>query len=370
MKKSEKTSLVIGGLLLLGAGAWWLIKRTKKTYKELENREKQNHEILEQLGITEDENVSDEEAIVVDSEGTEVDIAINLPKQLNDLLCHDENYELDELDVNKFLLNNSPSEHTVHIRQRYDKGEKRNVLDLMFEIPLSALWSGKGAYKQRSSEDGFTCVGNFLKTIRGEWDREDNYLKEQFQAEIRYLIDNQVMLGTTIKRRNSKKTIIYSGLCGYLYLDYKEKVGGEYKDGSSLCEITKKMFEENVFNQDHSELTEFICDVRERLETAPATGLQFDMSDYIKNPENFKDVVINDAIAAIRITVPIQDRRHIDGITINTLKQIVDNIYNKLEIEGSGGGIFRYKHFVCYVPDTEQDGEIRVYGVNGDEISI
>ena len=370
MKKSTKTGLVIGGLLCLGAGVLWLTKRVKSTCKELEKREEENREVLEQSGLV-DDGLTKEEVIGVDEDGTEVDIIVNLPKQLNDMISNDPKYEVEAIDVNKFIFGNQGvSEHVVHFLQRYDKGLKRNVLDILFEIPISAQWSGANAAKRRSQEDGYTCVGNFMSTIRGNYNSEKDIVENGFLELIQYLIDSKTILGKPLKK--NKKTIIYSGISGYMHITYKEKSTtgeDEWLTTTRMIEVPRELYKNNPFNEEHDGITDFICDLREEMEKSKdKDGLSLDLSKFVKNSREFKDFRILDAISTIRVTLAVQDRLHLDGINDNTLKQVVDSIYNKLEIEGMKGGIFRYEHFLCYVPDL--DGEVKVYGYKGEEVEI
>lgn len=368
MKKPIKTGLVIGGLLCLGAGVMWFVKRVKSTCNELEKREKENHEVLEQAGLLDNDEVLPEEITVFDEDGTEVDILVNLPKQLNGMISDDHKFEVSAVDVNEFLFGKKgASEHVVHFVQRYDKGVKRNVLDMLFEIPLSAQWSGKDSAKRRLPEDGNTCVANFVSTIRGKYNEEKNTLEHGFLELIQYLIDNKTYLGVPLEK--NKRTIIYSGISGYMHITYKERLDGEWVTVTRMMEIPKELYMNNPFNAEHTGLTEFVCDLRGEMEKSrEETGLPFDLSKYIKNSSEYKDFQVLDAITTVRVTLAVQDHLHLDGISPSTLKQVVDNIYGKLEIEGMKGGIFRYEHFLCYVPDL--DGEIKVYGYKGTEVEI
>lgn len=370
MKKTTKTGLVIGGLLCLGAGVLWLAKRVKSTCNELEKREKENHEVLEQSGLS-NENLSNEEVIGIDEDGTEVDIIVNLPKQLNDMISSDPNYAIEAVDIQEFIYGDrGASEHVVHFLQRYDKGLKRNVLDILFEIPISAQWSGSNAAKRRSQEDGYTCVGNFMSTIRGNYNEEKDIVENGFLELIQYLIDSKTYLGAPLKK--NKKTIIYSGISGYMHITYKERSRNnedEWITTTRMIEVPRELYKNNPFNAEHTGITDFICDLREEMgKSSDENGLSLDLLKFVKNSQEFKDFRVLDAISTIRVTLAVQDCIHMDGINSITLKQIVDNIYNKLEIEGMKGGIFRYEHFLCYVPDL--DGEVKVYGYKGEEVEI
>lgn len=371
MNKKLKTGLVVGGLLLLGAGvAVWLSKRVKSTCKELENREKENEDALKESGLTEEK--PREEVIALDDDGTEVDIEVNLPKALNEMISKDSNYLIEAVDVDEFIFGNKVSEHVVHIMQRYDRGLKRNVVDILFEIPLSALWSGKDAGKKRSYYDGNTCVGDFVTTIRGKYNEDLDRVENGFEEVIRYLVDNKIILGTTLKKgKKAKDTIIYSGVSAYITATYERRdEDGEWETITSMLDITKKkLIKENPFNPEHERATEFVCDMRVALdETDNERGIAMGIENTAENSENYRNFFVQDAIAAIRITLAVQDRVNLDGINAATLKQIADHIYNKLEIEGMNGGVFRYEHFLCYMPDTP--GEVVVYGLHGKERSF
>lgn len=371
MKKATKTGLVIGGLLVLGAGAAWLIKRVKSTCNELEKREKQNREVLEQSGAHIDETVADEDQIAVDEDGTEVDIAVNLPKQLNSMISDDTKYEVEAVSLDDFVFSeNGASEHVVHISQRYDRGLKRNVLDILFEIPLSAQWSGPTARKRRSYRDGNTCVGNFMSTIRGTYNEELDIVEKGFQEEIEFLVNSKTILGAPIKKKN-QKTIVYSGITAYMHVTYEEKSreNDEWLTTTRMVEVPKEFYKNNPFNAEHNGITDFICDLREEMEKSnDADGYVFDMSKYLRNASEFRNFRILDAISTIRITLAVQDRMHLDGVNATILKQIADAIYTHLEVEGMNGGVFKYEHFICYVPDL--DYSVKAYGYKGVEVEL
>lgn len=342
MKKQKVGLIVLGCAVVLG-GVYFIYKHARKTYREIERRENENKKILEKSGLTEEDFEKEDENSGSDRESG-IDYDINLSKKLYERMRFDSDIELDCIDSDK-IIKEGPSEHVVHVYQRFDDRTKRNILDFLFQLPLSALPEGPLAKNKRSYADGNTCVGDFVRTVKGTWNDEEKCSVQGWVEWMREIVQDPENLGFNIKKGDF---FVDSQLEGYIYLSYErfDEESREWEEVRSFGKVHRTMFENNPFDPSHTKLTEFVYDVAEAIKSGEGeVSLPLD-SDECRNAK------ICDIICAVRVSFNMQDQWHIDGINVTSAGKILDKIYEKSEVSGYKDGIFRYERFLFYDPDA------------------
>jgi hypothetical protein len=362
MKKQKVGLIVLGCAVVLG-GVYFIYKHAKKTYREIDRREKENKNILEKSGLTEEDFEKEDENSGSDRESG-VDYDINLSKKLYEKMRFDSGIDLDCIDLEK-ILDEGPSEHVVHVYQRFDNRTRRNILDFLFEIPLSALPEGPMAKNKRSYADGNTCVGDFVRTVKGKWDEKKECPVQGWVEWMREIVQDPENLGFNIKKGNF---FVDCQLEGYIYLSYErfDEESKEWQEVKSFGKVQRTMFENNPLDSSHTKLTEYVYDVAEVLSKGEeVVSLPLDSDEY-------RNAKICDIICAVRVSFNMQDRWHVDGINVTSASKILNKIYEESEVSGYRDGIFRYERFLFYDPDAidcvcvfseerdEETGKVRV----------
>lgn len=352
MKNLGKIGLWLLGAAVIYVGGRWIIKRSKATYAELERREKENREILRKTGRTEEEVEGEDLDSSEDSE--KIDYDINLSKRL----FHDcrflSSLPIDVVDSVEILK--EYDQHVVHVNQSFDRRSKRNVLNFLFEIPMSALSRDD---RDRKYSDGNTNFMDFKRAICGRWDHEKGAIVEEgFQKTMESIVKNPEHLGLTIV--NGNYTYCDGWVEPYAFISYEEKEDEEWISKTNLIKLEKDIIENNPFNPEHFMATDFIYDLNQvySQQGEERNNLKID-----SNNDAFRNIEVIDAFIAIRVSFYVQDKFHMDGINAKSGLKILEEIYDKLEIEGrrSNGrsGAFVYDKFLFYKEDRNDD--ISVY---------
>lgn len=380
MKNSKLGLYVLGGTVILG-GLVWVVRRAKKTVREIEQREKENKQLLLDSGLSEEDIEKIEEQIEnhhgsgnkKHCQDDDVDCTVNVCKDTYEYLRFESDIELNSLDIDTIL--DGPSEHVVHLCQRFDKKLKRNVLDFLFEIPKSALPRGENVKIYRKWVDGNTCTGDFITQIKGKWDFEKQESKLGWIDWMTEMVKDPVNVGLKIKT----DPLVNSQLEGYIFLKYEsfDHGNGDWFEESRLFKIPRVLHENNPFNSDHTDLTDFIYDLRLEIESVKEDdevkfdGLKLrDGSAYLFDPNEFRNIRAKDVICAVRVTYLVQDSKNLGGLNSNSAVKIIENIYNNMEVTGWNNGKFKYTGFLFYDPDavdvavfseeTNKDGKVIV----------
>ena len=371
-----KTSKIIGlglGVLCVVGGVYWIITRTRKTYGELDRREKENDQILMKTGLTRED--VDQLASEETNEGSETaeerpgeEIHLNLCKKLFEgVLRGKASIPIECLNVDDCKR----TEKVTHVLQRFDDKLRREVLDFLFEIPTSALLDYRdGGDRVRRREDGFTSVRDFSEKIKGKYDMEQRVvISKGFSGDMEMIVQNEQFLGFKLKGGNLEAD---SRVEGYIYLKYdKRDENGEWDTYSKFIKIPKELCKQNPWNPDHQKVTDFVHDLKEAMKTKPQKVLG-KMLTHGGDSERIRNPRIVDTFAAIRVTFCIQGGQFLDGINVTSGCKILENIYEDLAITGNpglryGGNDceFRYDNFLFYDPDDSED--VTVFDYEEDE---
>lgn len=375
MNKGKNWGLLITGLVILGGGAWYIVNRARKTYQELGRREEENREILKQSGMKEEEV---DHAPKPGDPDYGVDINICLPRIIFEKGYFESDIEQWHFDLDRALGYSDrdgnkvdsdedrfpPSEHVVHIRQRFDEKSKRNLLDFIFEIPVSALPYDKEA---RSYKDGNTCVADFVKALRGNKDKETGKYSGGFAREMEKVISDPRNVGIPGIR---SKAVVEQRVEGFYFATYKETFedGSEPLECSAMLTIPESHYTNNQYNPDHDKVSDFVYDLLQVIKTDGPQDLVFDREDII-------DGKVGDVLLGFRVTVKLRDAYHIDGINANSAISILEKIVDEFQVIGWNKGLFKYEYFMFYAPndndllecyDTE---DIVVIDEDGDKVN-
>lgn len=363
MKKSLKICLGLATLAAAGIAILKIFRDAKKEYKELELREKVNQT------LPRTENPGESKVDTEDEEEDQVDYETNLPKRLfREVRYNLSNIDLpvDCVDLDYVFEGKYPSEHVVHVKQCFDERSNRNVLDFLFEIPISALPNvkDKTVKVERKYTDGSTCVGDFVRAIKGVYDRDLNEVTDRgFAGEMEDIVTNAENLGIQIK---NSKAFRDCRLEGYIFLSYQEKdeEDDEWFDVVRLLPVNKSICENNPYNETHTSATDYIFDLKSHLREGE-DGPVLESSD----PEKFRNLKVLDGFAAVRVSFNMQDKRNIDGINHASGAKIMKMISENLRIyrgdqydEDQKGGVFEYTSFMFYDPDSIST--VSVFDVN------
>lgn len=363
----KKSTICLGFTIAVAAGIaiWKTIQNARKEYKELELREKENKKLP--AGAN-----PDPEDVVVDTQEEEkeqVDYEINLPKRLFRELWFDlsnTGLPIECVDGDEIFGENHTSEHVVHVFQSFDNRTKRNVLNFLYQLPYSALPNvhdeGIGEVK-RKFIDGNTCVGDFVRAIKGKYNHEKGEMDFRgFSGKMEEIVKDPENIGLAISNSRAFKDC---RLEGYIFVTYKQKnEDGEWEPISKMIPLEKNIYENNPFNSDHTSMTDYIYDLTEHYAEKDAKPVQLETSD----PENYKDLVVEDGFAAIRVSFNMQDKRNIDGINSNSALKIIKETYESLDVRGYGKGVFNYEHFLFYDPDSVDS--VSVFDINKDKNTV
>lgn len=360
--KTKKIGLSVLAVAAGLVGAWWIYSKSKKTYKELERREEENREILKKSGLT-DEQVdqlmveAQEEEKNNGSESLGQDYDLNMCEKLFEAVrfksveIPSENVSVDE------ILDND-TEHVIHVVQRFDKRNSRDVLDFLFEIPTSALIDSRdGGRSKRKSSDGNTCVQDFARAIKGIFDHEKGELVDRgYVGEMESIAKDEENLGFKVK---GGKFFVESMIEGYYYVRFEEKDEDTDKwyERSAMIRIDRSMYENNPWNEDHTRVTDYVYDLRQAYSEKDATYVELPVDS-----ERVRNVEVVDAIAVVRVTFNIQGGKHLDGINITSGLKILENIWNEFEVHKDHGtrnenekDLFTYDYFLFYNPRPDGD---------------
>lgn len=339
-------------LLAVGGGLYWVIKHSKKTYQEIGRREKENREILKKSGFTEE----DLDILSQKEEGEDcIDEKINLCKKLYEQIRFESTMPIDVVDLDGI----NHSEKVIHVCQRFDKKTKRNLLDLCFQVPVSALSGNRGS---RNYANGNTCVGDFISTIRGKFNETENKLEGGWIEWMEDVVRENQNFGNG--KIINKGRLVDSRLEGYYYITAEKNFGDVGEDDwqpiGMFFSIPPGIFKNNPYNSDHDKLTDYILDLISELDNN-SNGEGVDLCGV--NPgDDVRNVKIVDVICAVRVSFVMQDQWNLDGINATSAIKILETVYNDLEIQGAGDGIFNYEYFLIYDPDSYSDAEeLRVF---------
>jgi hypothetical protein len=355
----------IGAIVLATAGAvYYVYRQVKRTMKELDRREEENRTISQNLGLKEEDMNPETEAEVED----QIDYEINLPKRLFrecrfnaafPIECVDTDYTLGcERNENGKIQYYSPKENVIHVTQGFDAKRKRNVLNFLFEIPLSS-------YNKKSKfTDGDVNIGEIIKVVMGNLIKEDQddeesgkYRREGgFVETMKEIVNAPENLGFSI---TNPDTFIGCWKRGYFYLSYEERVDGEWVKINKLAPIEKNIWRINPFNREELKtVSDFVGVIRNAYEKDGTKHIELIAED----PLRFRNIVIEDAIMTIQVSFYMQDKLNICGINPQSATEILKQI---LDLEFEGKGDFGYRYFSFYNP--EEDRAISVYDAKADE---
>lgn len=334
-----------------GYAIWKTVQNARKEYKELKLREEVNKT------LPKDE--SEPEVIVESQEESKIDYEINLPKRLfREVRFNLSNIDLpvDCVDLDSILSENGASEHVIHVTQSFDKSSKRNVLNFLFEIPCSALPNIKNGEVRRRYSDGNTCVGDFVHAIKGKYNHEKSEMDFRgFSERMENIVSDPENLGIPI---NKSRAFRDCRIEGYLYVTYEQKnEDDEWEAVSGLITLDKSIYTKNPFDSDHESMTDYVYDIKKYYAKEGVENVKLESSD----PDKFRNIEIQDAIATIRVSFNMQDKRNIDGINHVSGAKILKAIYDELRITGFDRGEFCYEYFMFYEPDSYT---VSVYDVN------
>lgn len=355
MKKTEKLGLGVLALAAVVAGGYWLYVRTRKTYKELVRRDEENREILKKSGLTPEQvDQMMVENAEKDLSGQEVEEKEqDFGQDLCKTLFQAARFESTEIPVESFNVDEMyerGSERVIHVQQRFDKRSQRDVLDLLFQIPLTAPLGDKW---NRNNND-MPGVKDFKRAIRGEFDHDKGKVIDRgYIDKMEEIVRDEKNLGLKI---SGGKFFVESYIEGYYYITFEQQYEDdeEWYERSGMIRIAKTSYENNPWNPEHTKVIDYVRDLHEAKGDA----------DYIELPfsgDNVRNVKVVDAIAVIRATFNIQGGKNLDGINKTSALEILHDIYNNFEIykdhgtknEGDKG--FYYDYFVFYNPDPEGD---------------
>lgn len=365
MKNQGKAGLWLLGAVVVGTLGYWIFKRSKKTYAELNRRDEEAKEALKKSGLSEDEILIGDERELNDepqggysgnaSDDTErVDTDINLCGKL----FHDSRYMSDDLPIDAvdtidILANhndqNNYDKSIVHVMQSFARKENRNVLDFIFEVPLSAI-------SKDHHSSGNVRIGDFSRVLRGRWDHESGaQIDGGFSKTMEDIVRDPENLGINI---SSGQFVYCPGWVeAYGNIMYeKRSEDGTWKRAYQTIKLDKRFIEDNVFNPDHTTASEFVADLnREYAKSGGTRRLKFDAST-----EDYRNCEVLSAFLGIRVSFYIQDKYHMDGINPTSGLKIIEEIYNDLEISDlNDKSVFNYDKFLFYETDLEDD--VRVY---------
>lgn len=348
MKNIEKRNwgyIFLGGLII-AAGGWWLTRRAKETYKELKRREKLGEELMKNAGLTEDAVTTLPPRPGDPDYG--VDMKINLPYMLFEK-GRFESLEIPQeyFDSDRIFTEKGTSEHVVHVRQRFDKQLRRNLLDLIFEIPRSAVSPN---IEDRSSNDGYTSIGNFIYAFKG--DKINNNNDFAFSGglvnTIRNII-NDPQYGISDLKVVPKNPIVSNRLVGYYFMKYDVVEDGEVIKASAMLPIPETHYE-------GMKLSDYVHEINVKLDKRERIDIS--LSD-----PRVQNVEVGDIILGYCITLKMNDAYNIDGINVNSGLAILRYIADEFEVlNRTGRGKFQYLSFLFYDEWDEED-ELRYYDV-------
>lgn len=354
MKKTEKLGLGVLALAAVVAGGYWLYVRTKKTYKELVRRDEENREILKKSGLTPEEvdqmmvENAEKELSGQEVEEKEQDFGQDLCKTLFRAVRFESDIPVECFDVDHIYERGS--ERVIHVQQRFDKRSQRDVLDLLFQIPLTAPLGEKW----NKNNPDMPSVRDFKRAIRGEFDHDKGKVIDRgYIDKMEEIARDEKNVGLKI---TGGKFFVESYIEGYYYITFEEQYEGseEWTERSGMVRIAKTSYENNPWNPDHTKVIDYVRDLHEEKGDA----------DYIEIPfsgDNIRNVKVMDAVAVIRATFNIQGGKNLDGLNKTSALEILNDIYYNFEIykdHGSkkeGDKYYYYDYFVFYNPDPEGD---------------
>lgn len=338
-------------LLAVGGGLYWVVKHSKKTYREIGRREEENREILKKSGFTEE----DLDILSQKEEGEAgVDEEINLCKKIYEQVRFESTMPVSVVDLEAI----NHSEKVIHIFQRFDEKLKRNFLDLRFQVPTSALSGNRGS---RNYANGNTCVGDFISTIRGKFNEGENKLEGGWVEWMEDIVRENQNFGNG--KIINKSRLVDSRIEGYYYVTAEKNFGDDVKEDwqpiGMFFSVPPSIFKNNPYNSEHDKLTDYILDLMIELDNSDGEGVDLCGVSY---GDDIRNVKIVDVICAVRVSFVMQDQWNLDGINATSALKILDTVYNEAEINGAGDGVFSYEYFLIYDPDSYcNTEELRVF---------
>lgn len=299
--------------IALGAAGclYWLYRHTKSSMGKFEAHDEEVRNHLKEQGYTE-EQISKGEVTPVP----------NLPEEAFREIVNESIIDDDSLLVDNIICKDGKTqENVVHIKQRYDDRLRRDVVEVLFEIPVSAL-----SKETRCKSDGSTTVLDFIESIRGIYDREtETVVSSGFTGTMEEIVRKHTGPMDTC--------VIGSRVAGYVFGEYD--IDGETR--SCMFSVPKA-----VFYPTYERVTDFIKAAR--LEPGKK-AIETDSGQTIN---------IIDAIAVVQVMFPVQDLYN-PGINKKSLIEIVKTIYDEpLGVTGATG-TFEYDKFLFY-DSSDQSG--------------
>lgn len=318
---------------------YWAWKRTRKVHEEIENREKENVQALRSQGYSEKQI---EKPVETTENQEEEDI--NLPKEIFEKARFESNVlPTDAVDSDSIF--EEGNENIVHLFQTWDKKAKRNFLSFFFRIPEESLPS-KGRKSVPDSRE-------ILKAIKGTWDMEKQKLVGPCFVDRMKSIIYEGLAKSNIVPSKHKELIPEANVEGYAFIQFKNKIG---KTVSVPVLVTRNIYRNNPFNEEHDKVTDFINDLL--VEIDDSENGYWETSELAYNyDESGKrvpaTVKVFGGVAGVEVKIPVQDNYHLDGINSDMALKIIEEIYNEeLLIEGPKGNEMVYDKFLFHSIDS------------------
>lgn len=339
MENGRKIAITIGVIAVAAVGIWYVVKNTKNTLKELDQRDKDN-ETIRQASLSTDEKEKEKEG---GNEEEEEDLNINLPKNIFEELKHDSDFPIDAIDAHKILA--GKRRNIVHIQQRsYQKFNRAtrkkeivDVVDFIFELP-------------RRRNRAYPTVGEFISQIRGRYDGDQGRVLEEdsFQGRMREIVDSPENNGNL---KISGTAFDSSHLESYLLLSYEEydEEDDKWYEKSVLCPYNKR---------DNDDDVDIVTKVNRRYDDKKVLTDE-DKYQLTSEDDKVRNILIEDAFYAVRVSFRIRNNNSIAGISTPSAAKIIKEIYNKLEISNYNGDLYQYDSFLMYDPTIDT---IEYYG--------
>jgi hypothetical protein len=249
-----------------------------------------------------------------------------------------ENGSMDPEDLNQ------PNERVPSIifRQVYDWEQKRDKLDILFEIPKGSYLKGIRVFVEESGEEKEYPLpgknmnaGQFIKFLSREY--LTNLVKDTlplYKDKVFVRLDGYYYVSyTKVDPENGEEDYGYK----IIPVNMRRLKGSSDTDSRSLSNHLFKVFDAIV-----NEKREFIED-------------QFLVS---KKNDQFRDKDIDDVLFAVRLSLFIADDEHPFGITPTGASNLIDEL---LQIVIPGRNTFSYENMIFFDPDYEEKEELMIY---------
>lgn len=344
MENGRKIAITIGVMAVAAVGIWYIVKNTKNTLKELDQRDKDN-ETIRQASLSTDEKEKEKEG---GNEEEEEDLNTNLPKSIFEELKHDSDFPIEAIDARKILAGRS--RNIVHIQQRsYQKFNRAtrkkeivDVVDFIFELP-------------RRRNKTYPTVGEFISQIRGRYDRDlDRVLEDDsFQGRMREIVDNPENNGNL---KISGTAFDSSRFESYLLLSYEEydEEDDKWYEKSVLYPVDNRTLElEQKEGDEEDDEIDIVTKVNRRYDDKRVLTDEDKYQLTAKDDDKERNILIEDAFYAVRVSFKVRNNSSIAGISTPSAAKIIKEIYNKLEISNYNGDLYQYDSFLMYDPTID-----------------